>query len=273
MTEVPEHLLKRSRDRRAALGLGGGDAGDAAPAPAADAGGASTPAPAAASPATPAPVVESAPKPPPFVPPFVQASNRRKRIPLWVMPVIAFLPVWGVLYAQTLSQPPVTTVSQLQAGAAVFAAKCASCHGPTGGGGAGRALVDGDVLATFPNIVNQLEWINLGSQGYPGGYGNPQREGGQRQSLSFGNMPGFHAALKPAEVLEAARHERETIDGEEGDDVNVDPTGALLWPNGKPFLNSSGILVFDDGEPMFDADGKLTKPVDASKTLSEQFPG
>ena len=26
MTEVPEHLLKRSRDRRAALGLGGGDA-------------------------------------------------------------------------------------------------------------------------------------------------------------------------------------------------------------------------------------------------------
>ena len=44
MTEIPEHLLKRSRDRRAALGLGGGEA-----APAAE--GASEPAP-AATPAT-----------------------------------------------------------------------------------------------------------------------------------------------------------------------------------------------------------------------------
>ena len=33
MTEVPEHLLQRSRERRAALGLGGGEAGEAAPAP------------------------------------------------------------------------------------------------------------------------------------------------------------------------------------------------------------------------------------------------
>ena len=30
MTEIPEHLLKRSRDRRAALGLGGGQEGEAA---------------------------------------------------------------------------------------------------------------------------------------------------------------------------------------------------------------------------------------------------
>src|SRR4051812_40281353 len=103
LTEVPEHLLQRSRDRRAALGLGGGDAGGAAarpsapPAAPATATGGAAPAKAAAA----APVV-SAPKPPPFVPPYVRAAERRQRIPVWCLPVVAFLPVWGVLYAQSL---------------------------------------------------------------------------------------------------------------------------------------------------------------------------
>jgi len=278
LTEVPEHLLKRSRDRRAALGLGGGDAGDASPA-AADAGAASAATPAvAASPTTPAPVVESAPKPPPFIPPFVQASERRKRIPLWAMPVLAFLPIWGVLYAQTLSQPPVTTLTQVQAGAAVFATNCSGCHGSSGGGNAGRPLSDGQVLLTFPNIVNQLEYVHLGDAKHEAlygsaKYGDPKREGGQHEGPYQGNgvMPPW-TTLSNTQLLEVVRHERETIGGEKGDAVKVDAAGNLLWPNGKPFLNTTGVLVWDDGTPMFDKDGKLSKPVDASQKLAQIAP-
>jgi mono/diheme cytochrome c family protein len=279
LTEVPEHLLKRSRDRRAALGLGGGDGGDAAPA-AAETGAASAPSAAVAkSPATPAPVVESAPKPPPFIPPFVQASERRQRVPLWAMPVLAFLPIWGVLYAQTLSQPPVTTLSQVQSGAAIFATNCSGCHGSTGGGGAGRPLADGEVIKTFPNIVSQLEYVHLGDDGHQEvygspAYGNPKRDGGQH-SFPFGaggKMPVWKS-LSDAQLLEVVRHERETLSGEKGDDVKVDAAGNLLWPNGKPFLNSTGVLVWDDGTPMFDkSTGALSQPVDASQTLAQIAP-
>ena len=101
MTEVPEHLLKRSRDRRAALGLGGGDGGDSggggeAAAPASSASSAVEPvAPsgAAARPAAVEPLEVAAP--PRRVPKYVRASLERKRIPLWVMPVLAFLPIWA----------------------------------------------------------------------------------------------------------------------------------------------------------------------------------
>ena len=110
VTEVPEHLLKRSRDRRAALGLGGGDGGDAggggdaAPAASGDAGTSVEPAAAAARPAAVAPV-EAAVVPPKPVPSYVRASLERKKIPLWVMPVLAFLPLWAIMYVNTLSKP------------------------------------------------------------------------------------------------------------------------------------------------------------------------
>ena len=109
MTEVPEHLLKRSQDRRAALGLGGGDGGDggdAAPAAAASAESSGTEVtaatPTAAAPkaaAVPAEVVP--PKPPPA---YVQAALTRKKIPLWVMPVLIFIPLWAIIYLGGLSK-------------------------------------------------------------------------------------------------------------------------------------------------------------------------
>jgi mono/diheme cytochrome c family protein len=262
VTEVPEHLLQRSQDRRAALGLGGGDAGGAAPSASASTEVETTAsaAPAAAAAAAPVPEVVKEPEP---VPAYVQASLDRKRIPIWAMPVLAFLPVWAVIYAQTLSQPPKTELSQLDLGAQIYS-QCAGCHGGSGGGGAGRPLADGAVLQTFPNIANQLEFIRKGSAGFSGGYGNPDREGGQHVSGETGaQMPTF-SALTDAELLEVTRHERETLSGEEGD-FEVDAEGNRLWPNGEPMLDSSGALVWDDGEPMFDADGNLTKDVDASQ--------
>jgi mono/diheme cytochrome c family protein len=269
LTEVPDHLLQRSRDRRAALGLGGDDSGgDAAPAASAPSatpattGGAAPARPAAAAP------VPAAPKPPAFIPPYVRASERRQRIPVWCLPVVAFLPIWGVLYAQSLSESPSKEPSQLAAGATVYGSKCSTCHGGSGGGGAGRQLSDGMVLLTFPNIANQLEYVHNGDDGMGKvAYGNPERPGGQHAPpYNGGFMPTFKT-LSEKELLEVVRHERETISGEK-DTFKVDATGARLWPNGKPMLNSSGKLVWDDGELMFDEDGKLSKPVDPAKPPS-----
>ena len=73
VTEIPEHLLKRSKERRGALA---GETGDAAPAaPAASAPAVAKAAPVAAAPAAPPP-----PKPDPA---YVTAAKTRKKIPFW----------------------------------------------------------------------------------------------------------------------------------------------------------------------------------------------
>ena len=110
MTEIPEHLLQRSQERRAALGLPGGEGGDAAPPPAGDGErsrrGHRRPRPRRSPPAP-------RPRSPPRLrrrprrrPPYVQAArDRRKRIPFWAMPVIALLPVWAVIYDNSVAGP------------------------------------------------------------------------------------------------------------------------------------------------------------------------
>jgi mono/diheme cytochrome c family protein len=263
LTEVPEHLLKRSQDRGSALGLGGGvGGGDAAPA-AASASTEVTPA-ASAAPAAAAAVVEAKPKAPVFVPPYVQAAERRQKVPVWALAVLGFLPVWAVIYAQSLSAAPSTTKTQLEAGAEVFTntKACAGCHGATGGGGSGRKLSDGEVVKTFPNIAGQLEFVWLGTAGFQGQvYGNPARAPEPHKGGSFGKMPTFKGSMTEAELLEVVRHERETLGREDPTTFKVDPAGNRLWPSGKPMLNASGRLVWDDGTTlMFDADGKLTTP-------------
>ena len=268
MTEVPDHLLQRSRDRRAALGLGGGDdgggagsAGETAPAASASSDVETT---AAARPAAITPA-ESPAAPPKPVPAYVQASLRRKKIPLWVMPVLAFLPLWAIVYVNTLSKAPSTTPTQAEAGTTIFAAKCSSCHQADGSGGAGRPLYQGSVVKTFPNIAEQLQFVWLGSNGTgPGGtpYGDPNREGGQHKTLSYnGNpMPNFKGALTQTELLEVVRHEREVFGAEKIDPKQVAPDGSLLWPNGKPMLNAAGELIDPNGKPLFGTDGKLADP-------------
>jgi len=109
VTEIPEHLLRRSKERRAALGLPGGEGGDAAP-PSGGEGESSgevTPtetAPVAARAATPEPAAPPPPPPPP--PPYVQAARDRRRIPYWAMPVIALLPVWAIMYYNSVQVLP-----------------------------------------------------------------------------------------------------------------------------------------------------------------------
>ena len=271
MTEVPEHLLKRSQDRRSALGLGGGDGGDGGDATPAAAAPADEPSPgaaveaaaptAAAKQAAAVPAKAAEPETP--VPPYVQASLTRKKIPLWVMPVLIFIPVWAVIYIGGLSKAASGAPSQLEEGATIYAAQCAGCHGSAGGGGVGRPMTDGSLISTFPDILGQLQFVWTGSDGVgPAGtvYGDPNREGGPHATLSYnGNkMPNFDGSLTQAELLAVVRYEREVLSGAEIDATQVAADGSMLWPDGSPMLNAAGELITPEGEPLFDADNTLT---------------
>lgn len=205
MTEIPEHLLKRSKERRAAIG---GDDAPAAEAPAA-ATPATTDAPAAApvaaAAATPAPV-EEAPKPVP-VRPEVAAAQRRKKIPYWAMPVLLGLPVWAYVYTGTLEPPPADASTPFALGQTVYNG-CAACHGDTGGGISGPAL-DG-VLEVFPDYRDHMMWVRLGSNGWPGDtYGATDKP-------VNGGMPA-HESLTDEELAQVVLYERAAFGGlEEG---------------------------------------------------------
>jgi mono/diheme cytochrome c family protein len=228
MTEIPEHLLKRSRDRRAALGLGGGQEGEAA------AGGetpAATPAasteaatPAAAAPAGPAPrkaAAAPAPPPPPKPdPPYVAAAKSRPKIPFWAMAALSLMPIWLFMYVRSVTEPPEVAEGPLGIGAEVYGS-CSSCHGGSGEGGVGRPFAEGEVLATFPHIEDQLRFVYFGTAEYNIAgvtiYGNPDREGGAHTAGSLGPMPAFGAnaggELTDEEILAVVCHERYTLGG------------------------------------------------------------
>ena len=222
MTEVPEYLLERSRQRRQEL------TGEAGPPAGAPAGGAESAAPAttaAGTPATPAPsplpAVPPAPPPPPPPPPkpWVQAAQRRQKIPYWVMPVLLFLPIWVFMYVGTLEEPTRAATGILADGAEVYAQQCAVCHTAGGGGsGTGPKLSGGEVLLTFPDdpenlgLAQHVTWVALGTDGTGEGnpYGSAERG---RVAGWFANMPGHYDDLTATEILAVVLHER-TVHGE-----------------------------------------------------------
>ena len=213
MTDVPEHLLRRGAERRAALAGGGDGAPPATPgeapgtgvaASAVDPEGGSELVPAAAAPA----VVE----PPKPVPPYVAAALRRPRVPKFAIPVLAALPVWALVYAGSMASAPQSLDPELTQGKTVYLANCSSCHGAGGEGGTGRPL--GEVLLTFPDKADHLTWIETGSPEAGTPYGDPKRPGGQRIAGSNGyttRMPAFKGKLSAADIAAVARYEREVI--------------------------------------------------------------
>ena len=216
MTEIPDHLLQRTRSRRQALGLpvsGGGDGDAAAAAPAAAAAGGGGAVTAAGSnlpkgPAAPAGSVPAVKAPAKPLAPYVQASKRRTRIPAWAMPVVAILPLWAFLYAGTLEPPKSTNLTLIQAGAEVYtgAAACAGCHGATGGGGVGPQMSNGMVAQTFPDPVDHVRWIILGSTGGADVYAAAGKQ-------SKGGMPAFGETLSLQQIVEVVLHERQDLAG------------------------------------------------------------
>jgi mono/diheme cytochrome c family protein len=206
VTEVPEHLLRRSRERREALGLATGGAptpSGATPAPSTPVEAAPAAAPAApAAPATPAaaPAPEAPPEPEHAPPPRPPA-----RVPAWALPVLAALPFWAILYAGAFGERKVVDPNDPAViGARVYrSAGCSGCHGATGGGGVGPPMAA--VKQTFPNEADHVAWIKTGSkptQGQP--YGNSGR-------VSTGGMPGFEGALSQQEIEAVVKYEREQL--------------------------------------------------------------
>jgi hypothetical protein len=231
VTEIPEHLLKRSRERRAAVS--GGDAGGETPAATPATTGSTAPAAAASAPATPAgpagrakAAAPAAPPPPEKVHPTVVAAKSRRKIPFWAMAALSLMPVWGFMYARSLTDRVEPVEGPLGLGAEVYGS-CASCHGGDGGGGVGYAFTGGSILATFPNIEDQLRFTYYGTGAYQLAgieiYGNPDREGGPHVTGAQGVMPqqGSSAGgdLTDYEILAVVCHERYALGG-------ADPTSA-----------------------------------------------
>lgn len=226
MTEVPEHLLKKAAEARARLtGQAPPDGGDAAPA-GGDAPAASAPVPAVAP--APTPAVPEEPAAPEPVAPYVEAAERRKTLPVWIIPVLLFLPIWAIYYVGYLENPPAEPEGLAFEGAEIYTGQCAACHGGGGGGGSGRQLNGGEVLMTFPSLASgadydglagMIHWVANGSAGSdPLGYGDPDRSGGQRVPGSFGaQMAGF-ASLSPEQLVAVVYHERHSF----GDDLFTD---------------------------------------------------
>lgn len=219
MTEIPEHLLKRSQERRESLG--GSEVAKPADGPAPT--GSIESAPSAAVVKDPvAPSAPVAPLPPPPDPPYVVAAKSRKKIPFWAMATLSLLPLWAFIYLLALRPQEKTVEGPLAIGATLFGS-CAGCHGADGQGGAGRVLYQGEVLKTFPKIEDMLNFVYTGSQAFVTNglaiYGNPDREGGAHAPLSYnGNpMPQQGAkgggGLTDAEILGVVCHERYTVSG------------------------------------------------------------
>jgi len=225
LTEIPEHLLKRSRERRSAMGGDGGasdgggtsdtggTASEAAPAKAA--------APAASSmPAHPEPAgVEAAPPPSPMV----EAYQKRRKVPFWAMPVLAALPLWAYVYTGTLSPPPEGDGPEVL-GEELYGSACAGCHGGGGGGGVGPAFTGGAIYETFPDFVTHFEWVRLGSTGWQNERGGTY---GANEKPVAGGMPGFgEDQLSDAEMLYVVWHER-TLGGENPDTEDAEALEAV----------------------------------------------
>lgn len=217
MTEVPEYLFERSRERRIALGLldDDGDSGSGA------ASGAAAPAVSASASAGPAAAVIVAPvEPPKPLSPAAQAAVSRHKIPLWVLPVLFLLPVWGFTYVRLLEDTATIEVTALSTGAQIYTSnQCVACHGGGGEGGVGYQLNNGEVLLTFPSIDPMLEWIQAGTSDFGIGnvIGDPNRPGGAHIAGDRAVMPGFAATLGESDVYAVARFIREQLSGEELD--------------------------------------------------------
>lgn len=212
MTEIPEHLLKRSQARKQEL------SGTATPATT-ESSGAATPAPRP----TPTPATTSpAPKVELPEPDYIVSAKSRAKIPYWAMATLSLLPLWAFLYLIALQPKEVVAEGPMAVGATVFGS-CAGCHGAAGQGGAGRILHEGEALATFPHIEDMLNFVYTGSQLFVAAdlpvYGDPDREGGARVPLSYNGNPmpmqgqSAGGALTEYEILGVVCHVRYDIAG------------------------------------------------------------
>lgn len=242
--------------------MGGGDdasgGGDTA---ASDAGTSSVPAKAAASapaamPAHEPPAVAEAVKPPS---PMVEAYRKRRKIPMWAMPVLAALPVWAYVYVGTLDPPPAGE-GPLVLGEEAYAGNgCGGCHGAGGGGGVGPAFSGGAIYETWPRFEDHFEWVRLGSAGWQAAHGDTY--GANDKPIGAGGMPAFgEDSLSNADLMYIVLHEREDLGGEnpsENDKLRLELAAELLFEH--PEMPLEEILAEVDAQ--IPPDGSAGEPM------------
>ena len=222
MVEIPEHLLKRSKDARSKAT--GSEPSGESKVEAADSQATDSTSSADTSGTKTSQKVEETPTLE-KTSPYVNAANNRKKIPWWAASALVFLPVWAIVYVGTLERPTVEVTGVLQQGSEIFADRCSACHGANGGGGAGYKLADGEVLITFPQIENMIEWIAKGSDGF--GIGNPYGDPG-RGRIVAGGMPGFGDVLTAEELISVVLHERTRYGNSEVDALLAEEIDHLI---------------------------------------------
>jgi mono/diheme cytochrome c family protein len=223
VTEIPEHLLRRSKERRAALS--GEGAPEATAEAAATVAAASPPVPASSASATPATeasrggsggavtgaraATEPAPRP--------RIGPTRAGIPIWIMPVLVALPLWGIIYlgafgnrAKANANDPVTL------GGHTYLTSCSSCHGASGEGGVGPQLNGGEVIKVWPKVSDHIKWVQTGGAPYVGG-----TIGATHIPVPPSNvMPSFQNTLSPDQIAQVVCYERVAFGGEKESTAN-----------------------------------------------------
>ena len=263
MTEIPEHLLKRSRERKAAMS---GESGDSTPAETSAAvEAATTPAattPAAATPAVAAtasvPDIAAEPEPA-KVAPYVEAFEKRKKMPYWIAPVLLALPVWALFYVGTLERVPQGLTGLLGEGEELYVeAQCSGCHGAEGGGGIGPALEGGEVHITFTSIEDQMAWILRGSTIVGTGNNYASADSVRERPVS-GQMPGYGIdgtmSLDVEQLLAVTLFERTQLEPDEdtaAEELLLTEQMDLLLETGEldAMLEEEGLSIHDvlDGQ-------------------------
>ena len=136
------------------------------------------------------------------------------------MAALSLLPLWAFLYFLALQPKEELAEGPLAVGEAVWGG-CAGCHGAIGQGGAGRAMHQGEVMKTFPQIEDMLNFVYTGSQAFVAAeiplYGDPNRDGGAHAPLSYNGNPmpqqgkSLGGALTDYEILGVVCHVRYKI--------------------------------------------------------------
>lgn len=92
-----------------------------------------------------------------------------------------------LLFVNEPAEPaPVPAQGSQNAGASIFATRCATCHGEDGGGGFGPALGGGLVVERFPDLVDQAAIVVEGR----------------------GSMPSFGDSLTPEQIAAVVNYTR-----------------------------------------------------------------
>ncbi len=188
--------------------------------------------------------VEAAPPEPDL--PWVAAAKSRTRIPIWVMPVFAFLPIWAVMYMTTNDPESAKTLGAVELGQEQYST-CAACHGGGGGGGVGPAFSGGAVVETFPEPAEMVRWVLLGTSGYEAE--GTATYGATDKPVGGGGAMPSQESLDDDHLLAVVRHEREAFGEEEYDQqVWIDSISTLADdPNEVVAARAANMLTVVEG--------------------------